>query len=143
MAKIEEKLYLVPEIDVKISRSWINLVQYCQGSFPYGDLYVEIDNGQPGKRLKEVPSIRFDIQPKVKEGLCYIIQSLDVRIQQSWINMIQWCQITFVSGKIGIRIISAQPTELLSAKQNPVNFSKLETIPTGGMPLNFERLDKF
>lgn len=137
MPKTEEITYLVPEVDATVSQAWVNLIQYCQENLPYGDLYIEINNGQPGKKVKEIPSIRFDHQPVVKEGITYIIQSLDMRVPKSWIDMILWVQVFFISGRLGFRIISAQPTELLLAKSN-VNFSKPETIPSG-MPLNFNR----
>ena len=133
----EEKWYVVPEIEVRVHQSWITLIKYCQETLPYGDLYIEINNGQAGKRIKEIPSIRFDKHPTSREGVNYIIQSLDVRISKSWIDMIQWIQTYFISGKFGFRIISAQPTELLMTKQK-VDFSKPETIPTG-MPLDFSR----
>ena len=144
MPKTEEKIYLVPEINVNVSEAWVNLIRYCQENMSYGDLYVEINNGQPGKKIKEIPSIRFDKQPLVKEGICYIIQSLDnMRIPQSWINLIRWCQDSFTSGRIGFRIVGGQATELLSVKAGTVDFSKPETIPFG-IPLNFDRtlLDK-
>ena len=137
MPKTEEITYLVPEIDVTVSQAWVGLIQYSQESLPYGDLYIEINNGQPGKKLKEIPSIRFDKQPVVKEGINYVIQSLDMRIPKAWIDMILWIQTHFISGRIGFRLVSAQPTELLSVKQS-VNFSKPETIPNG-MPLDFSR----
>ncbi len=137
MPKTEEITYLVPEVDITVSQAWVNLIQYSQENLPYGDLYIEINNGQPGKRIKEIPSIRFDKQPVIKEGVNYIIQSLDIRIPKSWIDMIQWVQNYFISGRLGFRLVSAQPTELLSAKSN-MNFSKPETIPSG-MPLDFNR----
>ena len=139
MAKPEEKWYLVPEIEVRVHESWINLVKYCQGNLWHGDLKIEIDNGQPGKRLEEIPSIRFDKQLSfIKEGKWYVIPSLDVRVHEYWINLVQWCQTYFISGVIKFRLTCGQPAELLSAKQR-VSFSKLETIPSG-MPLDFRKI---
>ena len=137
MSKTEEITYLVPEIDVTVSQAWVNLIQHSQENLPYGDLYIEINNGQPGRKLKEIPSIRFDKQPIIKNGVNYVIQSLDMRIPKSWVDMIQWVQSYFISGRMGFRLVSAQPTELLSVKQS-VNFSKPETIPAG-IPLDFTR----
>ena len=138
MPKVEEITYLVPEVNVTVTQAWINHIRYCQDNLPYGDIYLEINNGQPGKKIKEIPSIRFDKQHSVIKGeMGYIIQSLDMRIPKSWIDMILWVQEHFASGKIGYRLVSAQPTELLMAKQN-VNFSRPETIPCG-LPLNFSR----
>lgn len=139
MAKNDEELwYVVPELEVKIHQSWINLIQYCQDNLPFGDLRVEISNGQPGKRLKETPSIRFDKQSvQVKGGVSYLIQSLDFRVHEYWVNCIQWCQNYVVSGIIEFRLVGSLPTELLGVKQN-VNFSKPETIPDG-LPLSFSK----
>ena len=136
----KEETYLVPEIDLTITKAWINLIAYCQENLPYGDLFVEINSGQPGKRVKEVPSVRFDkpvSQPK--EGQVYLIQSLSMQIPKPWIDLIQWCQEYFASGTMGFRIVSASPTELLQAKQK-VNFSKPETIPSG-IPLEIDKLN--
>lgn len=132
----DEELYLVPELNVKISLAWIKLVEYCQENLRFGTLKIEINNGQPGKKLKEIPSIRFDkpSAPK-KTGNVYLVKSLDIRIPESWINMVIWCQNVFNSGTIEFDLTAAQPTELISAVQK-VNFSKPETIPAG-MPLVF------
>ena len=138
MSSNEEHWYVVPELEVKIPQSWINLIQYCQDNLPFGDLRVEISNSQPGKRLKETPSIRFDKQStQVKDGVYYLIQSLDIRVSEYWVNLIQWCQSYFVKGVIEFRLVSGQPTELLYVNQN-MNFSKPETIPPG-IPLSFSR----
>jgi len=139
-----EETYLVPEIDLVITRAWINLIAYCQENLPYGDLFVKINNSQPGKKEKEIPNIRFDKSiPSPKEEnqkwSTYLIQSLDMRIPQPWINLIQWCQDFFTSGKLGFRIVNACPTELLYSKPADVDFSKAETIPSG-IPLEIDRL---
>ena len=137
MPKTEERWYIVPEIEVRVHESWINLIKYCQENIPYGDLKIEVNNGQPSRRLKETPSIRFDKQPStpVKNGVYYLIQSLDMRIHEHWINLINWVQRYFQSGMLEFRLVGGQPTELLSGKQR-VDFSKPETIPSG-MPLEF------
>ena len=135
----EEVTYLVPEIDLTVTQAWITLISYCQENLPYGDLFIEVNNGQPGKRVKEVPSVRFDKPaPMQKEGQVYLIQSLSMQIPKPWIDLIQWCQEYFVSGTMGFRIVNSSPTELLQAKQK-VNFSKPETIP-GGIPLEIDKL---
>ena len=133
----EEISYLVPEVELTVSQAWITLIAHCQENIPYGDIYIEINNCQPSKRLKEIPSIRFDVQPRTKEGLTYVIESLDMRIPRAWVDLIQWCQGYFNSGRLGFRLAAAQPTELLQAKHN-VNFSKPETVPAGSV-LDFIR----
>jgi len=141
MAKIAttEETYLVPEIDLTITQSWMNIIIYCQESLPYGDLFIEVNNAQPGKKIKEVPSVRFDkTSTHPKNGPAYLVQSLGIQIPKSWIDLIQWCQQYFASGKLGFRLVNASPTDLLQAKQK-VDFSKPETIPNG-MPLEFDKV---
>jgi len=136
MSKAEDKWYIVPELEVRVHESWVTLIQYCQQSLPFGDIKIEISNAQPGKRLKETPNIRFDKQPSaMKDGVWYTISSLDVRVHEYWINLIQWCQNYFAAGTLEFRLVNAQPTELLGVHQR-VYFSKPETIPTG-TPLDF------
>jgi len=135
--KPEEETYLVPELELIISKAWVNLISYCQASFPFGDMFIEISNGQPGKKVKEVPSVRFDAATTPKPSQTYLLQSLNLRIAKAWIDMIQWCQEYFTCGSLGFRLVGASPTELLQAKQK-VNFSKPETIPAG-IPLEINK----
>ena len=139
MSRTKETTYLVPEINITITSAWVNLITYCQANLPYGNLFIEINNGEPRRKVKEVPSIRFDKNdvPRDKDEKIYVIQSLDIRIPESWINMINWVQSYFVSGRLGFKLIAARPTELIEAVQK-ANFSKPETIPNG-VPLNFDR----
>lgn len=139
VTKTEEETYLVPEINLTITQAWVALIAYCQDIMPYGDLFIEVNNAQPGKKVKEVPSVRFDKPtPSLsKRERTYLIQSLSMRIPEPWIDLIRWCQEYFVSGKLGFRLINAIPTDLLQAKQN-MNFSKPETIPSG-IPLDFAK----
>ena len=137
MAK-EEIWYIVPEIEVRVHESWIKLIQYCQETLPYGDIRIQISNALPTKRVKETPSIRFDKQGAPKtDGTWYIIPSLDCRVHEYWINLIQWCQNYFVKGSIEFRLINAQPTDLLDVKQD-MRFDRPDTIPPG-IPLNFTK----
>ena len=136
--KPEDETFLVPDLEVKISKAWVNLVTYCQGRLPYGELHVEIANSQPGKIVKEVPSVRFDSATVPREGQVYLLESLGVRIPKPWIDMIQWIQEYFTCGTLGFKLISASPTELIQAKQK-VNFSKPDTIPAG-MPLEISKV---
>lgn len=56
----EEKWYVVPELEVRVHESWINLVNWCQTQMPYGDIEIRIVNGQPTERLSYHPKVRFD-----------------------------------------------------------------------------------
>jgi len=135
----EDIWYLVPDIEIRVHESWINLVQYCQANLEFGTLIVKIANALPTRRLKEVPSIRVDKPSKLtKDDISYWIPSVDVRVHYSWINLIQWCQNYYVSGDLGFMLVSAHPTEIVKTDQR-VDFSKPETIPSG-IPLNFDKI---
>jgi len=137
----EEIWYVVPEIEIRVHSSWIELVKYCQDKLPYGEMTIKINNALPGERLKETPNIRFDRVHKSRDnGVYYKISSLDVRVHESWINLISWCQNYFVAGTIIQEFVNACPTKLHSAKPI-VRFDKPETIPPG-LPLEFGVLSK-
>ena len=127
-----EQWYIVPELEVRIHQSWVDMINYCKDNLPYGDIKIQIANAMPTKRLKETPKIRFDKQSsvKIKTGQWYLIPSTGEHIHEYWINLIQWCQNYFVKGVIEFRLIGGQPTELLAAKQD-IRFDKPETIPAG------------
>ena len=63
--KNDEKWYLVPDIEVRIHESWINLVRYCQEQIPFGDIKIRIVNGQPTELLESRPRVRFDKLPSI------------------------------------------------------------------------------
>ena len=63
MPKIEEKWYLVPDIEIRIPESWINVVRYCQEELPFGDIKIRIVNGAPTELVESRPRIRFDRPP--------------------------------------------------------------------------------
>ena len=135
----EEIWYVVPEIEVRVHESWINLIRYCQESLPYGFLRLEVINAQPTKKLKEIPSIRFD-KPSLARGdngKTYLISSLNMHIDESWINLVQWCQNYFTKGKIGFKVHGGCPTDLVEAQQD-IRFDKPDTIPPG-LPLCFTK----
>ena len=67
--KNEDKWYLVPEIEVRVHESWINLVQYCRDQIPFGDIKIRIVNGQPTDLLESKPRVRFDKQPSIPTNL--------------------------------------------------------------------------
>ena len=65
MPKNEEKWYLVPDVEIRIHESWINLVRYCQDQIPFGDIKIRIVNGQPTELLEAKAKVRFDKQPSI------------------------------------------------------------------------------
>ena len=65
MSKTEEKWYVVPELEIRVHESWINLVHWCQEQMPYGDIKIRIVNGQPTELLEQKARVRFDKQVTV------------------------------------------------------------------------------
>ena len=63
---------------------------------------------------------------KNQEG--YLIPEIEIRVTPAWIRLIRYCQTEFPHGDIKIRIVSAQPTELLEEKKK-VRFDREATIP--------------
>ena len=63
--KTEEKFYIVPELEVRISESWVRLVRWCQTSFRDGELRIKVINAQPTDLLDMKRKIRFDIEETV------------------------------------------------------------------------------
>jgi len=69
--------------------------------------------------------------PKPKEeGKVYLIAELDIRVHESWINLINWCQQNAPYADIELRIVNGQPTDLLSCKPK-VRFDKQASLPNG------------
>jgi hypothetical protein len=58
----EEKFYIVPELNIRVSESWVNLVFWCQNEMPNGEIKVKIVNGQPTELLEKKERVRFDKQ---------------------------------------------------------------------------------
>lgn len=56
----KEEIYIIPELDIRVSRAWLNFITYCQGSFPHGEISVRIVNGQPTELLDKKERTRFD-----------------------------------------------------------------------------------
>lgn len=53
--KLEE---IRPQVEVRVSESWLTAIQFCQTIMPYGKVSMEIVNGQPD-RFSFVPELRF------------------------------------------------------------------------------------
>ena len=53
---------LVPEVEVRISESWISLINWCKNNIPNGQVCFLINNGEPGKLVNKYTeaNIRFD-----------------------------------------------------------------------------------
>lgn len=62
-----EEMYLVPELNIRISMSWIRLIRFVQASLPHGQLCIKIVNCEPTDLVKEhtVERIRFDKEESI------------------------------------------------------------------------------
>ena len=69
MSKNDEKVYLIPELEIRVHESWINLVSWCQTNAPYADIELRIVNGQPTELITCKPKVRFDKQASIPQGL--------------------------------------------------------------------------
>lgn len=70
-SKTEERVFIVPELDVRVPESWVRLVRWCQVAFPNGDIKIKIVNSQPTKLLEYKPDIRFDKEPSVTSTISF------------------------------------------------------------------------
>lgn len=57
--KSEDKIE-VPELEIPVSKAWIRFIRWCQVSFPYGTVTIQIVNAQPTKLVDKKQDIRFD-----------------------------------------------------------------------------------
>ena len=62
LQKQDDRMWLVPELEIRISESWIRLIRYCQTSLPNGQLCFKVGNAEPGRLVWEhtKKDIRFD-----------------------------------------------------------------------------------
>lgn len=57
----------------------------------------------------------------------WVVPDLEVRVNESWVRLVRFCQTQLTHGTIKIRIVHAQPTELIEAKRS-IRFDKEETV---------------
>jgi hypothetical protein len=79
MKKVEERVFVVPELQVRVNESWVRLVRWCQVSFPHGDLKIRIVNAQPTELLEERRRIRFDKEDTLSSDLVSPFQDKDAQ----------------------------------------------------------------
>ena len=51
---------LIPEMEIRVTPSWVRLIRFCQVDVQHGDIKVKIVNAQPTKLLDYSREIRFD-----------------------------------------------------------------------------------
>jgi len=61
----EDRVWVVPELEVRVSESWIRFVRWCQTEMPYGRVTVQIVNAQPTRMVDHKPDVRFDKEQPV------------------------------------------------------------------------------
>jgi len=63
--KQSKREILVPEVEVRISESWINFIQWSKNNIPNGQICFTIANGEPVKLITKYTetNIRFDKRP--------------------------------------------------------------------------------
>ena len=58
--KQQDRVWFVPQLEVRISESWVRMVRRCQTEFPDGVMRLTIANAEPKSVLDWKPNIRFD-----------------------------------------------------------------------------------
>ena len=58
----------------------------------------------------------------------YLIPEIEIRVSPAWIRLIRYCQVELPHGDLKIRIVNAQPTDLLEVKPK-VRFDREMSIP--------------
>ena len=61
--KVKDEI-LVPEIEVRVSSSWINFINWCKVNVPNGQVCVKVNNGEPGELVSEYTKIRVRFDKK-------------------------------------------------------------------------------
>lgn len=46
--------------DIRVTVAWLRFIRYCQNWLPFGDIEIQIVNGEPKRRLGETSDVRFD-----------------------------------------------------------------------------------
>ena len=59
-----KKEVLVPEVEVRISESWINFIQWCRVNIPHGQVCVELNNGEPGNLIHDHTKVKVNFSKK-------------------------------------------------------------------------------
>lgn len=60
MTSKDEKVFVVPGTEIRVTIPWLNLIVFCQDEVPYGEVTVKIVNGQPTLLVRSQRDIRFD-----------------------------------------------------------------------------------
>mgnify|MGYP001572494347 CR=1 FL=1 len=55
---------LLPEIEVRVSESWINFIQWCKINVPHGQVCFKINNGEPGDLVNDYTKVRINFSKK-------------------------------------------------------------------------------
>jgi len=63
----EPQDYLIPDLNIRISKSWIRLIHWTKTVVPNGQVCIKINGGQPGDLIPEHTKkrVRFDKEEDV------------------------------------------------------------------------------
>ena len=57
----------IPELEVRVSPSWVRFIRWCQVNVPYGQVCIKINNAEPGDLVPEHTKkrVRFDKEESI------------------------------------------------------------------------------
>lgn len=58
-----------PELEIRVSKSWVRLIRFCQTNVPHGQVCFKTVNGEPTDLVDELTKrrIRFDKEETLAE----------------------------------------------------------------------------
>ena len=61
----------LPEIEVRISQSWVRFIQWCKVNVPHGQICIRTVNGEPTDLVPEYTKrkIRFDKEESIPSSI--------------------------------------------------------------------------
>ena len=67
MPKPNEKSYVIPELEIRISPAWVRLIRYCQVNIPHGQICIKLVNAEPTDLVPEHTKrrVRFDKEESI------------------------------------------------------------------------------
>ena len=68
----------------------------------------------------------------MKEDIWYVVPEIEVRIHESWIRLIKYCQESLPYGDLKIKVANAQPIRRLKETPRIVFFKQPKVAPTNG-----------
>lgn len=59
--------YEIPELEIRVSSSWIRFIRFCQVNIPHGQVCIKTANGNPTDLVPEYTKrrVRFDKEESI------------------------------------------------------------------------------